>query len=50
MKNFWCKIFGHRMFFDTANAAGPSTCKRCNHKISGIKWPRPEVINTKKTF
>jgi len=35
-----CRFFGHRLFFDSANAAGPSTCKRCGHKEPGITWDR----------
>jgi len=35
-----CRIFVHKMFFDTSNAAGPSHCSRCSHKEEGIKWPR----------
>lgn len=35
-----CKLFGHRMFFDTGNVAGPSTCKRCDYKERGVVWPR----------
>lgn len=36
-----CRIFGHRMHFDTTNVCGTSTCKRtgCNHKLKGINWP-----------
>lgn len=40
MKKFLCKIFGHRMKFDTCNVAGTSTCKWCGHKEPGIVWPR----------
>lgn len=36
----WCDIFSHPMRFDTSNAAGPSTCRLCGHKESGIKWER----------
>lgn len=37
-----CKVFGHKMRFDSDNVAGPSTCKRkeCLYKETGIKWPR----------
>jgi hypothetical protein len=34
-----CKIFGHKLYFDTSNVAGPSTCKRCGHKEPAIVWP-----------
>ena len=36
-----CRIFGHRMFFDTDNVCGTSTCKRklCDHKEeNSINW------------
>ena len=39
-KLLMCEIFGHNMYFDSCNAAGPSTCKRCAHKREGIRWPR----------
>ena len=42
-----CKIFGHRMYFDSHDVSGPSTCKRCGHKEAGIDWgdrvPMPDV-------
>lgn len=37
---YLCRAFGHRMFFDTDNAAGSSTCKRCGHKKPAIEWDR----------
>jgi hypothetical protein len=44
--NILCKIFGHKMYFDTCDIGGPSTCKRCGHKEPAIVWtriPMPEV-------
>ena len=38
--NFLCTILGHKMFFDTDNVAGPSTCKRCGHNENCIDWER----------
>ena len=35
-----CNFFGHNLYFDRANVAGPSTCKRCEYKEPGIEWPR----------
>ena len=41
-----CKIFGHKMYSESADIAGASTCKRCEHKKPAIKWdrrPMPKV-------
>ncbi len=38
-----CEVFGHKMYFDSCNVAGPSTCKRCGHKQEGIRWPAPPM-------
>lgn len=28
------------MYYDTANVAGPSTCRRCPHTEPGVQWDR----------
>lgn len=42
-----CKIFGHKMYHDCCNIAGPTICRRCDHKEPAIKWdfvaPMPKV-------
>lgn len=40
--NVLCKIFWHRMYFDTHDVAGPSHCKRwrCDHTEPGLEWDR----------
>lgn len=41
-----CKIFGHKMYSESADIAGASTCKRCEHKEPAIEWektPMPKV-------
>jgi len=46
-----CKLFGHKMFFDTTDCTGPSTCKRCGHTEPGVIWthpPMPPVKEAKK--
>ena len=35
--NILCKIFGHKMYFDSFDIGGPTTCKRCDHKEPAIK-------------
>ena len=35
-----CKFLGHKMFFDTHDVTGPSTCRRCGHEKPGMTWPR----------
>lgn len=42
-----CKLFGHRMYFDSWNAADASTCKRCEHKKPAIKWEKPPMPKVK---
>ncbi len=44
MTNLLCTVLGHRMFFETSNVAGPSSCSRCDYTEEGIVWPRE--INT----
>ncbi len=45
--NILCKIFGHKMYCDTYNVAGPSTCKRCGCEGLAIDWssdsPMPQI-------
>ncbi len=43
--NILCKIFGHRMYFDSWDVSGPSHCVRfkCDHKKEAIKWSRPPM-------
>jgi len=35
-----CETFGHKMYSDTTDIAGPSSCGRygCKHKEPGIEW------------
>lgn len=51
IKNLICKIFGHSMYFDSTDICGPSTCKICGHKESGIEWtpiPMPKCKEPRK--
>lgn len=41
MKKFICKLFGHFMYFDSVDVAGPATCRVCGYKEPGIMWPKP---------
>jgi hypothetical protein len=51
VKKFLCRVFGHKMYFDSCNVAGPSTCKRCQHKKAGIVWPRtPPFKDAKRSL
>ena len=40
--NILCKIFGHRLYFDTVDIFGSSHCVRwgCNYKESAVKLPQ----------
>ncbi len=38
IRNLLCRIFGHKMYFDTSDVGGSSTCKRCPHTEPGINW------------
>jgi len=38
-----CEVFGHNMYFESWNVAGPTRCVRCGHRQEGIRWPKPEM-------
>ena len=47
--NIICFVFGHSMWFDR-EILGSSTCKRCGHKESAVKFnipPMPVCKNPK---
>jgi hypothetical protein len=38
--NILCRLFGHKMYFDSTDVSGPSTCKRCGHTHPSVDWSR----------
>jgi len=47
--NILCKIFGHRMYFDTHDIFGPLHCRRwrCDHTELGLEWDYPPMPKSK---
>ena len=50
--NILCKLFWHRMYFDTSDVTGPSHCKRwkCDHKDPALEWDRFDKYIPKSDF
>ena len=42
-----CKYFGHKLYFDTANVCGSSTCIRCGHKEPPVEFDYPLMPKVK---
>jgi len=45
--NNLCWMLGHKLYSDTDNIAGTSTCKRCGYKNPAVVWPREDNKTTK---
>ena len=40
LKALMCKALGHRMYFDTSDVGGPSTCRMCGRAEPAVEWAR----------